>query len=327
MRAPAKTAGMVKLATTIVGVTSLLALVFLFLLPRGHFTEEDNRVFQQIDGRADVELEWVGTADAVQLSGIEYAATSASGRFSAVPAGWYTARLYRNGIPGRSINIGVGDVYVVAGQSNSIAQVQPEGYRPDVPPGPGRVILNRFYAPGLRDAYADPLKTYLYDAGVTWLYAGLALNHPHPVMFVMVGLGNTSTERWARPGTYQRIIDAVAAYGPKAILWHQGESDCTVPPAPWVVSYANMVAMIDGVSAVTSVSWIMAINSTGSPPPDGLAEWPIRQAQREIIQKYRHVHRGPDTDTIRAPGEYEYLGRSLKRHGGLWAMTMTALGL
>lgn len=305
-------------------VVVLAALAGTLALPSARFDEPSNRVFQQTGGAADILLRWTGAADQVRLTGEGYSAASPDGQFEGVVAGWYTARLYRNGFPGTAINIGVGDVYAVAGQSNSVSQVQPEGWKPATIE-PQRVILSEYYRPGFRDPGRRPLERYLYDAGVAWQYAGAALNRPYPIMFVMVGLGNTSTQRWAQPDTYQRIIDAVETYEPKAILWHQGESDSTVPPLPADTSFANMRALIEGVGG--STPWVMAINSTSSAPPEGFVQWPVREAQRRVIDAYPHVLQGPDTDTVRIAGEVEYMGLSLQDHGEIWAATLTGLGL
>ena len=296
-----------------------------------------NEVIQQeADGWTGVALQWHGPADLVRVKrAAQVIAETATGQVDLQP-GWYEGCLVTNGVEGHCIPFGVGDVYVVAGQSNAVSPLQPDTYA--LPPIPeGVVSLSMYYSPGgantwmdrFRDAGTEPLGQGPgpYTAGVAWVFAALELNRPYPVGFVIVAHGNTSTEDW-RTVYGATLMRAVARYRPKAILWHQGESD-SIPgdPVPRSESFANMNAVVASLRHVSMTPWVVAINSTSRPAPKGYSEWPIRQAQRDIIATWPHVFEGPDTDTIRTPGEVEYLGPALEAHGRLWGQRLLQLGL
>lgn len=294
-----------------------------------------NRVFQRNgSGNADFRVSWKGIAASARLmDGATQIASSSSGEFSSIPSGWYDCELVDSGVVVDSMKIGVGDVYVVAGQSNSVSPLQPENYVPTVP-DEGRVILSDYYRSGphvFRDPGADPLvadwSNGVYVGGVAWLYCGLALDRSWPIMFVNVGIGNTNTYEWVQEHIL-RVFQAWAIYSPKAILWHQGESDCTNPPR--TDSTSNMNAMVQSLREVTTTPWVVARNSTSMPLPSGYSYWPIRDAQYYVINNWSHVYAGPDTDTLRNLGsgeDPEFFGSKLQDHGELWATTMTALGI
>jgi hypothetical protein len=279
-----------------------------------------NRVFQQVNGVASfVPLRRGSGTWRLKKDGVIVAENS-DGRFVNVPVGWYDLVLMDGVVEADSIKIGVGDVYVVAGQSNAVSPRQPLTH-PLPTPASGKVILSDKYGKGF-DSFIDAGVTEPVT-GVAWLFAGIALNRPYPVMFVNVAAGNTSCWDWANV-LGERLFRAWAVYQPRAILWHQGESECTSPPR--TDSYAMMDALILSLRQVTTTPWVMAYNSTSYPGPGG-GHWPIRGAQDQIIVRWSHVYEGPDTDRIRVPGEVEFLGDSMRQHGELWATRLIQLGL
>lgn len=291
-----------------------------------------NRVFQRAaSGVTLVTVAWEGSADVVRIKkgGLQVAETL-DGRANLAP-GWYEACLVSGGVEGDCVPFGVGDVYVVAGQSNGVSPLQPATFVP-APVAPGRVILSRYYGPANStatriDAFRDPATEPLvggYQAGVAWLYAGLEMNRPHPVMFVIVARGNSTAADWANSHVSD-LFRVWAEYRPRAILWHQGESECTTPPR--TDSYAMLNSVVESLRQVSITPWVIALNSTSYAPPAGLSEWPVRQAQRDVIARWPHVHQGPDTDPIRTPGEVEFLGPALEQHGRLWGARLNALNL
>lgn len=285
-----------------------------------------NQVMQQKNGLASIKVEWRGAGEKIRLSRAgQFIGESTTGEFTDVTAGWYEAGLLSGGTEVDRINIGVGDVYVVAGQSNAVSPLQPDTYVPPMPPA-GKVILSDYYRQGWK-SFIDAGVTKP-TAGIAWLHAGIALNRPYPVMFVIVARGNTSTEDWVygRYGTLLNLETAWAMYQPKAILWHQGESDAGLN-VPQATSFGNMDAIILSIRNVTTTPWVIAKNSTSSKPPAPYTSWPIRSAQQDIIDKWPHVHLGPDTDQIRVPGEVEYMGDGMRLHGQLWAKRLIELGL
>lgn len=302
----------------------------------------NNQVIQQWPNGTDITVQFRGAATAAQLQKngavVANAQAGNSGRptvFKSVAPGWYDLVLANGQTPVDSIKVGVGDVFIAGGQSNAISQPQPAGYVP-VLPASGRVILSDYYgAGGGMHAFVDAAAGNL-SSGIAWVYTGMYLNRPWPVMFVIIAKGNTSYYDWATasqaPGVPDnRIWRAWADYLPKAFLWIQGESECTFP-VPRTDSYLYLNAIIDGVRQVTAIPWIMAINSTSYPPPQGYSEWPVRAAQRQVIANWPHVKEGPNLDGYRSTGDVEFLGISptgdqLRNVGEAFARSIIEYGL
>jgi hypothetical protein len=257
-----------------------------------------------------------GPIDFVRVKqGAQIVAERQHGDFTLTP-GWFRACVVQGGQESDCINFGVGDVYVVAGQSNAVSP--PQGF-PAKATVPGKVIVSDVYGQGVDtflDAGADAP-----SSSTAWVHMGNYLDRTYPIMIVNVASGNTSTYDWTHvAGLFSRLIDKVMLYKPRAILWHQGESDCTNPPR--TDSFANMDVMVSSLLSVTSTPWVVATNSTSYPPPSGYTHWPIRDAQTQLYTKWDHVYWGPDTDTIRKPGQVEFLGDDLRTHGILWGQVL-----
>jgi hypothetical protein len=306
------------------------------LLPAFFITPKPNEVLQKAPGPtggAEVRCSWRGTVNTVRLKqGATIVSESTTGNFGVIPPGWYELVLVTAGVEGDRIKVGVGDVYVVAGQSNSVSPVQPHSWTMPVPVE-GKVILSDYYKFGhytFKDPAVDPLVVDavngVYQAGAGWLYAGIAMNRPYPVMFVIVGQGNSSTTLWTT--IYgQRLIEAWARHKPRAFLWHQGESDAAEGFSQ-ALTFGNMDAIVLGIKHQTVTPWMVALNSTNG----GYA--PVRAAQQQLIDKWYHIFQGPDTDLLRqASGpEVEFLGVSpvgnqLQGFGSAWAVAINAAGL
>lgn len=285
-----------------------------------------NRVFQQVAGKGAFRINWRGTIDEVRLkSGATVIATSSNGMFSNINPGWYDAVLAVGGVEGDSIKVGVGDVYLVAGQSTAVQPLQPSNFVYQRPSGPGKVIVSDYYGQGSH-VFID---TYDTDAtaSIGWIKTGIDMNRAYPVMFVNVAKGNTSTLQWVQTHILE-VFQGWAIYSPRAILWEQGPSDCTYPPA--TDSSTNMWAMVQSLREVTTTPWVVARESHTLPLPSGHTYWPIRDAQYYVINGWAHVHAGPDTDTLRNMGsgeDVEYWGSKLTDVGALWATTLAGLGL
>lgn len=301
-----------------------------------------NQVIQQgPDGKVHVPVRWRGEqpdrltlslTDGTIVSELtsELAQPSPILVFGNVPAGWYCMTAWRNGSAVDTLNVGVGDVFLVAGQSNGVSQRQPSSWVCPVPSGPGQVIMSDYFVAGkgmfeFRDVHADPLDhpDGLHDAGVAWLYCGLQMAKPYPVKFVIVAHGNTTAHDWAH-SHIGKLFDAAILFKPKAILWMQGESECTQPPRQ--DTFVMLNACIESMRAFNAIPWMVAQNSISYPPPQSYSEWPVRDAQRMVVSNWSHVFEGPDTDTIRVPGEVEFRGDSLRQHGELWAQRINAVG-
>lgn len=165
------------------------------------------------------------------------AANPAPGSFAgtlALEGGWYDIEI--RAVDGATVltqrtveRVGVGEVFVTAGQSNSSNWGEPR-----LSPVDDRV--SAFDLTRWRRA-DDPQPIADQSGGSPWPALGdaLAAELGVPIGFASVGWGGTSVDEWL-PGAagpdsqplYNRLQAAVEAFGSdgvRAVLWHQGESD------------------------------------------------------------------------------------------------------
>ena len=160
------------------------------------------------------------------------AAVPPDGRLSEglpLEAGWHALELRALDAGGEELGrttvrpIGVGEVFVTAGQSNSANHGQ-------IPLSPADPRVSALGPDGWRRA-ADPQPIATGAGGSPWPPLGdrLAAALDVPIGFISVGWGGTRVDQWQPGGTlYPRLRDALDRLQPngaRAVLWHQGESD------------------------------------------------------------------------------------------------------
>jgi hypothetical protein len=274
-----------------------------------------------------------------------------------VPApagGWYRleVRLMDGGalIAGATVErVGVGEVFVVAGQSNSanhgeerqqarnplVVAFGDGHWQPAHDPQPGATGTNGSFLPVFGDAMAERFKV--------------------PIGLVAIGVGSTSVREWlpkgepmaAPPSTgrntvlagsnvwlstgalFARINDAQRSLGTngfRALLWHQGESDAHQSPDRQITAaqyrqYLQHVIDASRRAAGWRVPWFVAQVSYHSPEDRGSEEF--RAAQKSLVTDDIALG-GPDTDDLgpefREKGGkgIHFNARGLQRHGELW---------
>ena len=129
--------------------------------------------------------------------------------------------------------IGVGEVFIIAGQSNSAnAGIQRQT------PSDSRV--SAWGKRGWQFA-SDPQPIATGNGGSPWPLLGdlLATRYDMPIGFISVGLGGTKVEQWLPRSTdkFDRIVMALNEVGPqgaRALLWHQGESDVGIEKEKYI---------------------------------------------------------------------------------------------
>ncbi len=223
-----------------------------------------------------------------------------------VPAGgWYRLELkMRDAINrqalGTSEPFGVGEVFVVAGQSyatntnEELLQVNDEQQRVvayDSAKGIWRVA---------HDPQPAPDQT---DGGSIWPAVGdrLVADLQVPVAFANVAFGGTSSAQWLpEAGLHTQLRDVGKAVGRfRAVLWQQGESDVIAKTS--VEQYVSNLQLIRK-SAVRAWGfepvWLLA-KSTHHPTVynDPMGEGQIRDAIEQLSQ-LPGFGVGPDTDTL-----------------------------
>jgi hypothetical protein len=277
------------------------------------------------------------------------------GTLPAPAGGWHEVelRLMRGAdLVARSsvAHVGVGEVFIIAGQSNSAnygeerqqtssGQVTAwDGQRWVVAHDPQPVAggTKGSFVPAFGDALARRL-------GV-------------PIGVISVGLGSTSVREWQPRGTpmktppttgrntvaaqggvlvsngflFERLessLRAIGTNGVRAILWHQGESDWNQPSdraistEDYRTNLSNLIAA-SRASANRSVPWFVAQASYHSPSDPGSPEF--RAAQLAVVDNV-FTYAGPNTDLLgtewREGGGkgVHFSSAGLERHGTQWA--------
>lgn len=247
-----------------------------------------------------------------------------------LPAGWYQLefRVMKSGAVVATAgvdHVGVGEVFVTCGQSNSANFGQPPQKAQD------ERVSSRHFQTGLWQHGDDPQPGADGSGGSPWALLGdlLVKKHDVPVGFICVGVGATAVSYWTpNGGGCVRLQQAVKSLGPqgcRAVLWHQGESDSLVGTS--AEDYAKMLGETIAQSrkdAGWDLPWGVALASF-HPAPEATAE---RQAtvvagQRKVIATVPGVFQGPETDSYHTRGRLcdavHFNAQGLAAHAQGWA--------
>lgn len=226
-------------------------------------------------------------------------------------------------------HVGVGEVFLTCGQSNSANHGQP----------PQKASEERVsvcdWTKGAWRHCDDPLPPATGRGGSAWPVLGdlLVKEYGVPVAFYPAGVGSTAVRQWMPNGKshYGRIQTALKMAGPRgvrAILWHQGESDSLAGTAP--ADYADMLKTIilqSRKDAGFDVPWGVAIASF-HPGEKATAEnqKKIVEGQKKVIAEIPQVFEGPTTDGFKAKGflsdSVHFNTEGLKAHAEGWAQKL-----
>lgn len=269
-------------------------------------TDENNQAGVDLYGNIkhhkveDVKIEVMSDSDCHQTLEI-----GKDGSFSGVillPVGWHklTFKAIQEGIIIKQIQIdqiGVGEVFVTAGQSNSANH----GY-PCQETTSGNVM-----ALGLEgwQVANDPQPIATGEGGTPWPLLGDQFSQKlsRPIGFVSVGWGGTTVNQWQpsiQDGLYSRlraVLKQLRPNGLRAILWHQGESDTILGTSS--DEYANRMEKVIRQSEMDigqSVSWFIAeVSYIG--PDHQHKQTEIINGQRELVRR-GFAAAGPTTDDL-----------------------------
>ena len=252
-----------------------------------------------------------------------------------------------------SIPVGVGEVFVVAGQSNSAnhgsERLTPKsgrvftrgskGWQVAADPQPGASGDGGSFLPALGDDLAKalgvPIGFIATGSGGTsvreWLPKGIRFERPPTVM----GNVHRSGEGWESNGELCRnLLEKIQSTGPRqfrAVLWHQGESDAnqsdpsrTLPGVQYAAFLTRLIH--DSQSAAGwPIPWFVAQVSYHTPDDRGSED--IRSAQASLWRSGVALQ-GPDTDALTErwrDGDgrgVHFNGDGLREHGRLWAAAL-----
>ena len=243
--------------------------------------------------------------------------------------GWYDieVRTRSGGSPistSRVERVGVGEIFITCGQSNSANHGAPVQSPSD----------DRISALNLNNMTwqlaNDPQPYATGSGGSPWpdFASLLSIRTKTPVAVVAVGVGNTTVAQWV-PVTgsyYPRIalaINALKPYGGfRAILWHQGENDAGAGTD--TIAYANRLNAIIAQSradAGFTVPWGVALVSWGSSNTESnMAK--VLAGQWLVITNTTGVFKGAATDSFHTLGWFsDYIHFNdfgLRDHGRQW---------
>lgn len=294
----------------------------------GTLTEDIDRV----EARATV-MTGYNSGSNTDWAEMNNATGSFSGTLTVPAGGWYKIEIRGKNFDGAVIanaevlKIGVGEVLITAGQSNSCnsgaALLTPTDDRVTVWNGSGWQFAK------------DPQPIADGVGGTLWPTLGslLVQRLNVPVGFICVGMGGASVQQWLPGGTYySRLTQAFAAVdvnGARAILWHQGEADTMAG-----TSTANYVQQLNTLInqsrtdagyaiawGIAHASWIGSAYAANQPA--------IRDGQSIVISQGTAIFMGADTDTYigldcRLSDTVHMNETGQKRHALLWAEALNS---
>lgn len=248
-------------------------------------------------------------------------------------------------------HVGIGEVFVVAGQSNSanhgeerqttqtrrVAAFDGRQWRLANDPQPGASGQMGSFMPPLGDELVRrldvPVGFIACGIGATsvreWLPKGEAFPNP-PTLEGRVE--KRADDSWASNGAaYAAFIGRLRPFGPdgfRAVLWHQGESDANQRDPARTLSgslYRDCLEKLIRASrrdAGFEVPWFVAQASYHVPGDEGSDD--IRAAQASLWKDGLALQ-GPDSDALKGPlrernGQgVHFSGPGLRLHGQKWA--------
>jgi hypothetical protein len=262
-----------------------------------------------------------------------------TGWFALSAGGWYTLvfRAINRGRIGPTFtvnHVGVGEVFIVAGQSNATnsGELDPTFQPSDrISSFNGNVWVHA----------ANPLPFAFGGGGNAWDYMAQQLEQVLnvPIGLESIAIGSTSIEQWqpgqVLPPAYPTLIDgghqlfatltrAILTLQPRggvrAVLWNQGESDKNTSIPVYQALLTNLILQSRQATGV-NVMWGITLNSLdpriqtlqpGQDPTDlTILPATIRRAQVMVARTVPNVIMGPTMDDLgepyRVPPQYAHL--------------------
>jgi hypothetical protein len=248
---------------------------------------------------------------------------------AALPApagGWYRVevRATREGkMVGQAAveHVGIGEVFVGAGQSNS-TNCSDERIKQT------SGLVSTFSGSDWR--LADDPQPGVHDdtkGGSYWPAFGdeMVARYQVPIGIASTGHSGTSINQWQPGGELFRWttgrMNQLGREGFRGVLWHQGESDVGMPPE----EYAHKLTALVQDSRSTAgwaVPWFVAQVSYHNP---GQTSFPNPRAGQKKLWETGIAFEGPDTDTLTGDNRDQggkgihFSPKGQRAHGKMWA--------
>jgi serine/threonine protein kinase len=218
-------------------------------------------------------------------------------------------------------HVGVGEVFIGAGQSNSTNCGQEKIQQKSG-------MVSSFSGTGWQ--LGDDPQPGVHDnttGGSYWPAFGDAMFEEYqvPIGVASTGHSGTSVNQWSPGGELCRWTAArMKQFGPngfRAVLWHQGESDVAMAADEYA---RKMTALIRETqkSAGWEVPWFVAQVSYHNP---NSVSFPNPRAGQKKLWETGIAYEGPDTDTLTGDNRDEggrgihFSPKGLRAHGKMWA--------
>jgi len=294
----------------------------------------------RIEGRAIPRSGFSGTPTDWQVIEDSPAAGTFSGVLE-ISHGWYNVEVHSSegsSVVGRDLveQVGVGEIFVTAGQSNAANHGDNEGVPNPQTPADERVSA----FDGTTWQFAeDPQPIATGTGGSPWPDLGdlLTATYQVPVGFYSVGVNQSGVDRWLPsrepPDLYPLLGDAMNFFGPngfRSVLWHQGETDAISNTTAQV--YFDRLRSVIAQSRVDAgfvVPWGVALASyiprIGNDPD-------IINGQLMVIAVDPFAFQGAATDDMIVPyrGLTDFMGchfndAGLEEHARRWADALRSI--
>lgn len=279
-----------------------------------------------------------------------------SGALEAPAGGWWRleVRVSHAGkvlASGGVEHVAVGEVFVVAGQSNSanhgeekqmpqsgrVAAFDGKGWRLAHDPQPGASGGGGSFIPSFADAVVAnqnvPVGIVACGIGATsvreWLPKGATFPNPPTIVSRVEQLADG---KWASKGVaFELFVTRMKALGPggfRAVLWHQGESDANQKdptrtlPGKLYREHLEQLIRESRRAIGWDAPWFVAQASYHVPGDEGSDD--IRAAQASLWKDGIALE-GPDSDALKGDlrernGQgVHFSGKGLREHGAKWA--------
>lgn len=297
-----------------------------------------------------------GKAQAWRRLEVRWDGARFSAQFEAPAGGWFQldVRALHEGktVAEQSVeHVGVGEVFVVVGQSNSanygeeklvtqtkrVVAFDGRSWQLASDPQPGAGGSKGSFMPPLGDALADrfhvPVGFAACGVGGTsvreWLPGGATFPNPPTVDSRVIRLPDG---QWgSKGGLYATLVGRMKQLGPhgfRAVLWHQGESDANQQdptrtlPGKLYREFLEKIIRESRRESGWDAPWFVAQASYHSPQDEASPD--IREAQASLWRDGVALQ-GPDTDELKgalreAGGKgVHFSGAGLREHANRWA--------